>query len=76
MKIIVNLMNKPITKSVTNFEYCARPLNLGTQNQNQSPWADLYKHTYNQVGRVFANGPGDRGSIPGYDIPKTKKNGT
>ena len=23
--------------------------------------------------RVFANGPGDRGSIPGRVIPKTKK---
>ena len=23
------------------------------------------------VGRVFANGPGDLGSIPGRDIPKT-----
>ena len=27
------------------------------------------------VGRVFANGPGDLGSIPGRVIPKTK-NGT
>ena len=25
------------------------------------------------VGRVFANGPGDRGSIPGRAIPKTLK---
>ena len=25
------------------------------------------------VGRVFANGPGDRGSIPGRVIPKTLK---
>ena len=25
------------------------------------------------VGRVFANGPGDLGSIPGYVIPKTLK---
>ena len=25
------------------------------------------------VGRVFANGPGDRGSIPGQVIPKTFK---
>ena len=25
------------------------------------------------VGRVFANGPGDRGSIPGRVIPKTFK---
>ena len=26
-----------------------------------------------QVGRVFANGPGDLGSIPGCVIPKTLK---
>ena len=26
-----------------------------------------------QVGRVFANDPGDRGSIPGHVIPKTFK---
>ena len=26
-----------------------------------------------QVGRVFASGPGDRGSIPGPGIPKTEK---
>ena len=26
-----------------------------------------------QVGRVFANGPGDLGSIPGHIIPKTLK---
>ena len=26
--------------------------------------------------RVFANGPGDLGSIPGRVIPKTLKNGT
>ena len=25
------------------------------------------------MGRVFANGPGDRGSIPGQVIPKTQK---
>ena len=28
------------------------------------------------VGRVFANGPGDLGSIPDRVIPKTLKNGT
>ena len=25
------------------------------------------------VGRIFANGPGDQGSIPGRVIPKTQK---
>ena len=28
------------------------------------------------MSRVFANSPGDQGSIPGRVIPKTKKNGT
>ena len=28
---------------------------------------------YGLVGRVFANGPGDQGSIPGRVIPKTLK---
>ena len=28
------------------------------------------------IGRVFANGLGDQGSIPGQVIPKTQKNGT
>ena len=30
-------------------------------------------NTIGQVGRVFANGPGDLGSIPGHVIPKTLK---
>ena len=29
----------------------------------------------NLVGKVFANGPRDQGSIPGQIIPKTLKNG-
>ena len=36
----------------------------------------LFKPCYwliDQVGRVFANGPGDLGSIPGHIIPKTLK---
>ena len=31
------------------------------------------EYIYMQVGRVFANGPGDLGSIPGRVIPKTLK---
>ena len=35
------------------------------------------KYTFNrpigELGRVFINGPGDRGSIPGRVIPKTQK---
>ena len=33
----------------------------------------LYNRLIGLVGRVFANGPGDRGSIPGRVIPKTLK---
>ena len=36
----------------------------------------IYVHIYRligQVGRVFTNGPGDLGSIPGHIIPKTLK---
>ena len=33
----------------------------------------FYFRTIDQKIRVFANGPGDRGSIPGLDIPKTQK---
>ena len=36
-----------------------------------------YTYTFNrlmgQMGRVFTNGPGDQGSIPGRVIPKTLK---
>ena len=32
-----------------------------------------FKTTLHLVGRVFASGPGDRGSIPGRVIPKTLK---
>ena len=33
--------------------------------------SDIPKSTIGLVGRVFANGPGDLGSIPGRVIPKT-----
>ena len=32
-----------------------------------------YNHLIGLVGIVFANGPGDLGSIPGHVIPKTLK---
>ena len=42
------------------------------------PWAGMAKgQVFNQliglIGKVFANGPGDQGSIPGRIIPKTLK---
>ena len=33
----------------------------------------VYILTIGLMSRVFANGPGDRGSIPGRVIPKTQK---
>ena len=39
-------------------------------------WGYIYVCMYvciGQVGSVFANGPGDLGSIPGHIIPKTLK---
>ena len=33
----------------------------------------MYKQLISLVDRVFANGPGDLGSIPGHVIPKTLK---
>ena len=35
-----------------------------------------YIFLYGLMSRVFANGPGDLGSIPGRVISKTQKNGT
>ena len=35
--------------------------------------ASLLNRLIGLVGRVFANGPGDLGSIPGHVIPKTLK---
>ena len=50
------------------------------QNITKASSFYLKKQLIGQVGRVFTNGPGDWGSIPGRVIPKTlkkkKKNGT
>ena len=44
-------------------------------NCNQKRFEYKFYYIYNQliglVGRVFANGLGDLGSIPGHVIPKT-----
>ena len=39
-------------------------------NQTNQP------NIHGQVGKLFANGSGDWGSVPGWVMPKTKKNGT
>ena len=33
----------------------------------------MYNWLIVQVGRMFASGPGDPGSMPGHVIPKTQK---
>ena len=36
-------------------------------------YKNLFKYAIGLMSRVFANGPEDRGSIPGQVIPKTQK---
>ena len=36
----------------------------------------VFPSDFGLTSRVFANGPGDRGSIPGHVIPNTQKNST
>ena len=38
--------------------------------------SNVLRRAIGLMSRVFANGQGDRGSIPGQVIPKTQKNGT
>ena len=46
-------------------------------NIEYSVWETYFQFPINRhiglVGRVFANGPGDLGSIPGHNIPKSLK---
>ena len=42
----------------------------------QSNVNNLHNQLIGLVGRVFTNGPGDQGSVPGCVLPKTLKNGT
>ena len=53
--------------------YCWTGLWLGTWHQSFLFSVSLFNWLIGQVGRVFANGPGDLGSIPGYVILKTLK---
>ena len=46
------------------------------QTQPNPMYLVYYNRLIGLVGRVFANGPGDLGSIPGRIIPKIQKNGT
>ena len=42
--------------------------------ENKIFYNEVYTYVYiGQMSRVFANGPGDRGSIPDRVIPKTQK---
>ena len=54
------------------------PIQKKSGNLSYSPRIYIYIYIYTNrfiglVGRVFANGPGDLGSIPGCIIPKTLK---
>ena len=40
---------------------------------NQKHKIHTHPHTIGLMSRVFTNGPGDQGSIPGQVIPKTQK---
>ena len=48
-------------------------LDLGLNLCLPDHWRSLYSVDHWLSGRVFANGPGDRDSISGRFIPKTKK---
>ena len=48
-------------------------LELIGQKSHQQNISSAYRLLICLVGRVFANGPGDLGSIPGWVIPKTFK---
>ena len=54
-----------------------KPYNCVQTNYNY--WIEIITWNYQAIGlmsRVFANGPGDCSSIPGWVIPKTQKNAT
>ena len=55
-----------IFRPITNIYFCL------VMNSNKVMQTLDIKHT-GLIGRVFANGPGDWGSIPGRVIPKTQK---
>ena len=61
-------MNRGLTmedKKITMFKF-----RISSSKQNDSKY--FSKHRFiGLVGRVFTNGPVDRGSIPGRVIPKT-----
>ena len=43
------------------------------KQSNGSKYCYVSNQPIGLMGRVFANGPGDQGSIPGWVIPKTQK---
>ena len=43
--------------------------------KEESKWNICINRATGLMSKVFANGPVDRGSIPGRIIPKTQKNG-
>ena len=60
--------------STYNGWYAIKPVNQPTNHPTSKHiYIYIYIRAIGQMSRVFANGPGDRGSIPGRVIPKTQK---
>ena len=49
------------------------PLLIVTENLQNTIHLSVYYQSISLMSRVFANGPGDQDSIPGWVIPKTQK---
>ena len=64
------------SNNILKFQESTKILNAYTKKSLETYWMHHVFHMYrliSLVGRVFANGPGDLGSIPGRIIPKTLK---
>ena len=77
-KYFLNLLDKPLSKIFNintikiSYSYTNNMSKI-VNNVNKRPLDELSKPDIGLVVRVFANRPGDLGSIPGRVIPKTQK---
>ena len=71
------LFDKNVWNRLTKYEN--KIISITKQYIDLFDWAQINEQCWiinraiGQMSRVFANGPGDRGSIPGRVIPKTQK---
>ena len=63
----------PIVKKVSNNRYDIIVWTFQLMNFSAHTSIYTYYRAIGLMSRVFANGPGDQGSIPGRVIPKTQK---